>query len=570
MDGFSVLSLTSLTTSISHRAISSAEELNDVVSSVASQDAAAQQLAAFATALHVLNEKAVQLEDFLNDSFVVSERLRNHLSQSLALCDAIVAVVNKQVMRLQANTLVALDATFLVAYTDAIVTYSRLFFFLAKLLTLNQRSEQDECLDKPDGKEILEQAEFASHQASQIQEILLSEAFAAETLSSNEDQTASSRAEPPPYEAPVACGSGSSQNTGFGKTLSQSFKAFTAGFRAKPDPLVTALCQAALRGDVQQMKGFVLQGTNINGRNDEGNTPLSCAILANQKKAVEYLLSAGADLKSGDWSKTPPLFLAASVGSIDVARLLVSRGANVNEKNWSGQLFFAETVEGGNMEGILFLLQHGANPNTTNLSGRRVIVQPVKKGNVKLTTVLLQHGADVNSNDISGNSLLFLAAAQENYEMTKLLLDHGANPNGRNVSGTSVLADAIAKRRLDFAKNLLERGADANTKDLYGQKILITALKDTQLPESDKYGLIRSLLTYGADANAADNTWKTPAICIAMDNKDPQTLKLLLQHGANANKKMSSGETLLLHAIDNNRAVQAKPSCGGTSSSSSS
>ena len=59
---------------------------------------------------------------------------------------------------------------------------------------------------------------------------------------------------------------GESSNTGgnkFFSSIANGFKAVTAAMRPKPEPFVMALCQAAARGDVSQIKGFMNAGVNI-------------------------------------------------------------------------------------------------------------------------------------------------------------------------------------------------------------------------------------------------------------------------------------------------------------------
>ncbi|KAM5347846.1 hypothetical protein ACJ41O_007670 [Fusarium nematophilum] len=562
-DGFSVISLTSLGSTISNRVLSSAEELNELNGTLETENA---QLAAFAAALLQLHHRVSQLETALNGATAISVRMQTHLSQSLGSCDVITAVLNKQVMRLQADTLPVMDEVFLLVYSDAVVAFNGLFAFFVKVLSLRHRDEQDAALDSSEGKEVLHHVNVASHQASQTRDVLLHGPPTDTVASSSKGPLPGGDLEPPPYETAQAgssrgpAGESSSSAFGFAKGLSSltnSFKAMTSGLWAKPDPLATAFCQAALRGDVQQMSGFLAQGANINGKNGEGNTPLSCAVLANKEEAVRFLIGAGADINSKDL-KLPPLFLAASVGSIDVARFLVKQGANVNQKSWSGQSYFVDVCASENLEGIRLLLENGAKASTTNLSGRPMIAQAVKKGNVDLVRLLLQFGASPNSGDITGASLLALAAGQDRMDMVNLLLENGSNASGKNLSGLSVLAEAIAKRKLDLAQVLLENGANANVKDLVNHPILVIAIRDGKLSEADRVRAVRMLLDHGASPNVSDGTRGVAAICHVMETGSTELVRMMLDAGAKTKKKMSGGETLLLYAIDHGKSDQAK------------
>ncbi|KAH7189530.1 ankyrin repeat-containing domain protein [Fusarium flagelliforme] len=560
-DGFSVISLTSLGSSISHRLLSSAEELNELNGTLETTD---ERLSSFANRLYQLHQHVGYLETALNNASAISGRFQTTLSQSLGSCDVVSTVLNKQVMRLQAETLGLLDEVFLVVYSDALLAYTRLFAFFVKVLSLTSRDEQDVTLEGKSGREVFDHVEKACQKAEQTKDILSSG-------SQNYSYASSSKGpmpgglEPPPYQPAQASSSQSPSveppTSPFTKGLSSltnSFKAMTSGLWAKPDPLSTALCQAALRGDVQQISGLLSQGANINGRNGEGNSPLSCAILANQEDAVRFLLGAGADTNSRDM-KIPPVFLAASVGSIAVAKMLIAQGTwNANAASWSGQFYFVDVCNSENIEGVELLLENGAKPNTTNMSGRPVLAQAVKKGNIELARVLLKYGANADTTDMSGNSLLSIAASQDRMDMMKLLLESGTNPSSSNLSGVSVLVDAVNKRKLDMAQLVLDHGANASAKDLVGHPVLVLALRDSKLSQNDKIRVVKMLLDHGASPNVSDGTWGVAAICFAMETGSTDLVRMMVQAGANTKKKMSSGETLLLYAIDHGRRDQAK------------
>ncbi|KAH6895887.1 ankyrin repeat-containing domain protein [Thelonectria olida] len=564
MDGFSVISLTALGSTIANRALSSAEELNELIATLGSHHGSISHLSTFSSLLHKLHQHVVQLETALNGASVISLRLQTDLSQCLGSCDGIMAVLNKQVMRLQPENVAQLDETFLAVQGHTLEAYCQLFDFFVKLLSMLDKDAQDQLLDATESAAVREQVHLSSQTASQTGDIL-SGGEPKSLASSSKGPLPGHGMEPPPYDSagsssspPVA--GPSSSSSGFAKgmsSLTHSLKAMTANLWSKPDPLATAFCQAALRGDIQQMSGFLAQGANINGRNGEGNTPLGCAILANKDEAVQFLLAAGAD-KTSNSSKLPPLFLAASVGSVKVVQLLISQGADVHQKSWTGQAYFVDVVESGNMEGIQMLLTYGASANTKNLSGRPILAQTVKKGNIDLTKLLLQHGADPNSNDISGNPMLAIAASNDNVEMVRLLLSYGAVASARLLTGNTALVDAINRRRIEIATLLLDHGADANAKDLFGNPIIVAIVKDSKLPIPDKAAISRLLLSHGANPNVADAAWSIYAICYAMETGSTELVKLLLSHGATTDKKMHTGETLLLYALDNGKIDQAK------------
>ena len=135
MDSFSVTSLTSLTSTISHRALSSAEELNNLTETAQPQHDLAPLISEFSKALQQLYERASLLEESLSSATAISEGLRTDLTKWLNSCDQTTAVLSKQVLRLQADTLDSLEPFFVNVYVKTVVGYARLFHFFVTVLS---------------------------------------------------------------------------------------------------------------------------------------------------------------------------------------------------------------------------------------------------------------------------------------------------------------------------------------------------------------------------------------------------------------------------------------------------
>ncbi|KAH6608492.1 ankyrin repeat [Trichoderma cornu-damae] len=339
----------------------------------------------------------------------------------------------------------------------------------------------------------------------------------------------------------------------WGESLRNSLKALAQTIIPQPGPFVSALCKAATIGDIQQIAGFLAQGANINGRNENGKNALQCAILADQRDASRLLLASGASISGSGWSGMPPLFLAASVGSLNVAEMLIDKGASIDEKSTSGQSYFVNVVSSGNLEGIRFLLEKGCSARTKNMSGEFVIAHAVREKNAELVELLFEFGAYIDSTDICGRGLLSMALDKKDHEMAELLLKKGAKPNGTTLSGMPLLADEIGNRRLRTAKLLLDWGADPNTKDWHSQPVLILAIRNSKIPPEGKVDLVRHLLAKGAKADVVDGFTKASAIRYAVEAGLSEIISLMVQHGAKTTETMPNGDSLLKYAIDQGR-----------------
>lgn len=82
---------------------------------------------------------------------------------------------------------------------------------------------------------------------------------------------------------------------------------------------------AAREGDLQIIKQAVEAGVDINGRDEQQNTPLICAVdtLTPNSEIVRYLIENGADLEArNEWQDTALVAAARSGGTAAVALLL--------------------------------------------------------------------------------------------------------------------------------------------------------------------------------------------------------------------------------------------------------
>ncbi|CAG9948935.1 unnamed protein product [Clonostachys rosea f. rosea IK726] len=502
-------------------------------------------LSAFSETLQQIRDCVSRLEGLLRNAAVTSERLRTHIADSLEECNGKTAALNKSLMRLQPDNLAQLNVPYFAAHSNLLTAYTRLFIYFGELLVMRTQRDQDAALDDSNVRTAIEKAGQTMRGLSSAGSILndssnLPEVFDREAASPSSPSSAIPSDLPPPYEPSSpskanACGSwgGSAQagpssqpnqSTGWSfASIKESLVAMAAPFLPKPDPLVTALCEAAKRDDRKQM--------------------------ANHIDAVRILLSSGADEKN--CSKMPALFLAASFGHLDIAKMLLASGnTKVKQESSSGQPYIVDVAATGNIEGTRFLLENGAKAKATTTSGRPMIVQSVKANDLEMTKLLLEHGAKVKSNDITGASLLSVAINKASPEMFEFLLARGASPDSKTTSGEYVLADVISKRNLKYARRLLDYKASANVKNIHGQKIIVDVAKDQQIAAGDKVELVRRLLERGASAKSKDMHWDLPVITHAMDKANGEVVSLLLRHGADIKTIMKGGETLLIHAVE--------------------
>jgi ankyrin repeat protein len=163
----------------------------------------------------------------------------------------------------------------------------------------------------------------------------------------------------------------------------------------------------------------------------------------------------------------------------------------------------------------------------------RTLFQAIRNHDTVQIRALLQQGISPNSTDASGTTALMYATLHTDVATMKLLLDRGADPNIANQGGTTALMWAAG----DYtkAKLLLDRGANPNARSKEGRTALLVATRQSGSAET-----IRALVAKGADPNATDALGGT-ALMLAAETGDVEVVKLLIEKGANMNQQASPG-----------------------------
>ncbi|XVF21859.1 hypothetical protein REPUB_Repub12eG0125700 [Reevesia pubescens] len=97
-----------------------------------------------------------------------------------------------------------------------------------------------------------------------------------------------------------------------------------------------ALNRAARIDNVNGIKSCLAEGANVNGKDQNGWTPLHRAAFKGRIESVKVLLNNGAQVNLVDDNGYAPLHCAAEAGHVQVALLLIAHGAKANLKSLKG------------------------------------------------------------------------------------------------------------------------------------------------------------------------------------------------------------------------------------------
>jgi len=267
------------------------------------------------------------------------------------------------------------------------------------------------------------------------------------------------------------------------------------------------------------------EGARVNAKNDEGRTALHWAVQEGQEAVAKVLIEAGADVNAADENGFTPLHAASLKGLAGIVRLLLANAARADVEDVDGWMPLHAAV----------LRKHDAVVGL--LVGRRKDGPEI----IAQTTELLQDGVAINKPDRKGWTALHYAAySEEGLDLVKLLLENGADIEAKVHRWTPLLL-AGKHWRPESATYLATRGANVNVEDYHGRRILHWAAWNNSTK------LAQLLLDRGADINAADR-WGKTALIWAVESMNGRMTELLLERGANTMLKARDGTTALCMA----------------------
>jgi len=293
----------------------------------------------------------------------------------------------------------------------------------------------------------------------------------------------------------------------------------------------TALHWASYRDDLESADLLIRSGANVNARNDLGATPLWAACQNGSESMVGRLLTAGANPNAALLLGETPVMVAGRSGSPAVVELLAAKGANVNARAARGQTALMWAVAQKHPEVVKVLIANGADIHARSDSWTEVMAVP-PHGYLEYNRAI-PHGND---------TALMFAARVDDLASAKLLVAAGANVNDEDAWGVSAVVLAAHSGFTDVVEFLLEKGANANS-DRAG----FTALHEAIMRRDEN--LVKVLLDHGADANLPVRSW-TPTrrssrdfnfppeligatpFWLAARFTEPEVMRLLVKHGA--------------------------------------
>jgi ankyrin repeat protein len=253
-----------------------------------------------------------------------------------------------------------------------------------------------------------------------------------------------------------------------------------------------------------------------------------------------------------------PVVEAAKRGFKGCTRVLLDRGADPNAVDGDKSALHhaigvaprgdihAMDQAGPFLDVCLLLLKKGANPNQHESQDpayqdkSMLLMRAVERESKPLIAMLLDHGASLNSADPNRTGFdTPLAWAIEQHttpEIASLLLERGADPNFVSEDCWSPLFTACYRQRdVSFIESLIKHGADIHwTRKEDGWSVFHAAY--------DQHQTLAVLLANGADINITDDNNWTVLMLAAANNERKSVEFLLKQTNPKANVETESDD----------------------------
>lgn len=264
---------------------------------------------------------------------------------------------------------------------------------------------------------------------------------------------------------------------------------------------------------------------DMNAQDDNGRALLHDLAALGWTDLIPLAVDLGAKLEIEDLDGFTPLHVAAAMGQVTSIHALARAGADMDAPaNGHAQTPLHIAIMYGQYDSFAALLKNDACPAARNPKG-----------------------------DVDGKNAYHYAAT-EAPEFMALLLDHpdAAHLYDRHATD-NMWADAfrlaLKAGNMPVVKRMTDYGVDLNAKDHEGLTPLTWLLTHRET-RAKALPFIHFLLQHGADGDKAVNQWGETPLMLAAKADFAEAVQLLLDHGADPDRKNHFDETALHFACN--------------------
>ena len=303
----------------------------------------------------------------------------------------------------------------------------------------------------------------------------------------------------------------------------------------------TPLMIAAFNSKLHAVKWFLEKGATVTREANSGANALHFAAEGGDTDIIDLIHTHLLNIESKTSQGRTPLMMAALGGKLQAVKWFLEKGATVNcddNRGWN-TLHFA--AEGGDTDIIDIIHTHLPNVDSKTNEGHTPLMVAAFNGKLPVVKWFLEKGATVTLKDKAGWNMLHFAAQGGDTDILDLIHNHVPNIESRSLVGITPLMVAVGNCKLHAVQWFIEKGASVACVVENGCNILHFAAKNCD-PD-----IIHRILTYVPDIESKTAFGETPLI-IAVRHGKLQSVKYLLERGANPLAKDKNGRDSLYHA----------------------
>jgi len=233
---------------------------------------------------------------------------------------------------------------------------------------------------------------------------------------------------------------------------------------------------ASSKGLDTEVERLILRGAGVDFVSDDGVTPLIYAVSNKRSKAVDVLLSYGADPNNKTWDGTTPLMVIlkefVNIGDIEltsvtasvedeclnIAESLLRYGADIDYQDNYGATALNYAAIYGSFRFADLLIYYRADIDRKAYDGTTPLMAAVWAGNAAVADLLVQNGANMEARDNEGFTAFLIAAQNGDTLLLDYLMKKGVDIYEKDTNGWDALSLSIRYNHMDAAALLIRSG----------------------------------------------------------------------------------------------------------------
>ena len=264
---------------------------------------------------------------------------------------------------------------------------------------------------------------------------------------------------------------------------------------------------AIKHNNIDEVKELIKNKKILNGKNNDGETPLIYAVFEDKFDICKVLINAKADLDKQSRFGETALIIAASINDIPVLQKLIEANANLNIQKYDGDTALILAAQYNNLDIVKELIKAKAKLDIQDEDGDTALIRAVHYNNFDIVKELIKANAKLDIQNIHGDTALMIALKIKNLPIVKSLIK--ANKNLDINPERYIYDDNVREIRKVLKEKNLKYGNIDNIVDIkeYKSTEFLDYLKKNLKDENKKKNIFLPILKKIHTEPLGKNVW---------------------------------------------------------------